>query len=104
MLGLILIQTVWHSVGIPEKILSKSWFWKNSAADKKNTQNYSVGKEFSNYYFELSLVGSKEVGVKLLKFYFLKLFWIISYEEIYCGYFTLCMLGNFSCIIIDFSL
>ena len=38
MSGLIWIQTVWHSDGIPERIFRKSWFWKKSADDKKHKQ------------------------------------------------------------------
>ena len=33
--GLIWIQTVWHSDGVPERIFRRSWFWKKSSDDKK---------------------------------------------------------------------
>ena len=36
MSGLIWIQTVWHSDGIPERIFQKREFLKNSANDKKH--------------------------------------------------------------------
>ena len=34
MLGLIWIQSVWHSNCIPERIFWKSWFWKNQLTKK----------------------------------------------------------------------
>ena len=34
--GPILIQTVWHSGGIPERIFRKSWFWKISRRPKEH--------------------------------------------------------------------
>ena len=45
MLGLIWIQSIWHSDGIPERIFRKSWFWKQSADDKKSMKNFPGGKE-----------------------------------------------------------
>ena len=38
MSGLIWIQTIWNSYGIPEIIFQKSWFWKKSADDKKHAK------------------------------------------------------------------
>ena len=40
--GLIWIQTVWHSDGIPERIFRKCWFW-NKSADDKRTWTISEG-------------------------------------------------------------
>ena len=34
MSGLIWIQSVWNSDGIPEIIFQKSWFWKNQQKTK----------------------------------------------------------------------
>ena len=34
--GLIWIQSVWHSNGIPERIFRKRWFWKNQQTTKKH--------------------------------------------------------------------
>ena len=36
-------QSVWHSDGIPERIIRKSWFWKKSAADDKKEWLFSEG-------------------------------------------------------------
>ena len=41
MSGLIWMQTVWHSDGIPERIFRKMCFWKQSA-DDKNTKLTSM--------------------------------------------------------------
>ena len=35
MSGLIWIKTVWHSDGIPERILRKDRFWKKNSKQKK---------------------------------------------------------------------
>ena len=35
MSGLIWIQTVWHSEGIPENLFRKSWFWKKKSAVRR---------------------------------------------------------------------
>ena len=40
-----LYPTVWHSNGITERILQKSWFVRKSADDKKIMQNYPADKE-----------------------------------------------------------
>ena len=40
MSGLIMIQAVWHSDGIPERIFLKSWFKKKSADNNKSINNY----------------------------------------------------------------
>ena len=44
MLGLIWIQTIWHSDGIPERIFQKIYFSKISADDKKSMKNYEDAK------------------------------------------------------------
>ena len=49
MSGLIWIQTVWHSDGIPERIFRKSCLWIKSADDIKSTKNYPVRKESRTY-------------------------------------------------------
>ena len=45
MVGLIWIQTIWNSDGIPERSFLKGWFWKKSADDKKSCKNFPGGKE-----------------------------------------------------------
>ena len=57
MSGLIRIQTVWHSDGIPEIIFRKSWFWKKSADGKKCMNNFPGGKEL-NMQFDWNTVYS----------------------------------------------
>ena len=51
MSGLIWIQIVWHSDNIPERILRKSWFWKNISRmmTKRAWKNYLVGKKITAY-------------------------------------------------------
>ena len=46
--GLIWIQTVWQSDGIPEWIFQKSWTRKKSADDKKHA-NFPVGKGLTQW-------------------------------------------------------
>ena len=46
MLGLIIIQTVWHSDGTPERNFRKVDFEKSSRC-QKNMKNYQVGKVLS---------------------------------------------------------
>ena len=51
MSGLIWIQSVCHSDGIPERVFQKSWFWKKSADEKKKRKNSPGGNELNNTYF-----------------------------------------------------
>ena len=47
MSGLIWIQTVLHSKGIPERIYRKIFDFEKNRQMTENMQNYSVGKELS---------------------------------------------------------
>ena len=51
MLGLIWIQTVWHSDGIPEFFLEKVDFEKNQHMTK-NMKNYLVDKELKTIVWQ----------------------------------------------------
>ena len=54
MSGLIWIQMVWHSDGIPERTFWKHWFWKKSADDKKackNTVKQRVNPLYTDRFF-----------------------------------------------------
>ena len=46
MSGLIWIQIVWHSGGIPERIFQKVDFEKKSADDKKTWKNFQGANKF----------------------------------------------------------
>ena len=48
MLGLIWIQTAWHTDGIPQRFFLKKLIFKKSAGNE-SIQNYPVGKELSDH-------------------------------------------------------
>ena len=99
MSGLIWIQTVWHSAGVPEIIFWKSLFWKEKAANKRKHANLSIMQRF-----KVSITTAADLKENI-PWHFM---WMIDFKQHFLfgfsgsllqsfgGTLTLCMLGNFS--------
>ena len=69
MSGLIWIQSVWHTDGIPVRIFQKSWFRKKTADDKKAgniSQDAKVNDIKARYYSKTVLKATQKEDKKLV--------------------------------------
>ena len=67
MLGLILIQIVWHSDGNSWKIILRFFFWQKWAEDEKSMKNYPACQELGSPQAAGTINKFQERAVKIFE-------------------------------------
>ena len=94
--GLIWIQTVWHSGGIPERSFRKKWFWKKAADGKQQAKLPSMLRVNQRKQTSLDWLTEHNLTVLVL-FYTYTTSFIVAADDTWklskIRRLTLCMLG-----------